>query len=106
VSIEQSKIGVTAPQSFGLGGGSALTAEAVSARTRLRAIIPQICLTALLLVTDKSVIDVHRVIAVDNFVADSTGYVWGIRTHDTALPAAWYRARYSDNQTSRSALGV
>jgi len=106
VSIEQSKMGVTAPQSLGLGGGSALTLEAVSARTRLRAMIPQIRFTAFLLVTDESVVDVHRVSAVEHFFTDSAGNVSGIRTHGTALLVAWYRAKYCGTRTNRSGLGA
>jgi len=106
VSIEQSKTGVTAPQSLGLGGGAALTLKAVSARTRLRAIIPQIRVTAFLLVTDESVVDVHRVSAVDNFFADSASNVWCIRTHGIALLVAWYRAKYLGMGTNKSDPGA
>jgi len=99
-------MGVTAPQSLGLGGGSALTLEAVSARTRLRAMIPQIRVTAFLLMADESVVDVHRTDAVDNFFAYGAGNVSGLKTHGIALLVAWYRAKCLGMGTSRNGLGA
>ena len=99
-------MGVTAPQSLGLGGGSALTLEAASARARLRPSSPQIFFTAFLLEADESVVDVHRVIAVNNIFTDSTGDVRCISAHYNVLPVACSRAKYCGTRTNRSGLGA